>query len=54
MERGHVTADAAYTELVRISTTTNTKLRDLCAYLCATGELPALRTADRREATSTP
>ena len=44
MQRRRLTADAAYTELVRISSTTNTKLRDVCAYLCATGELPALRT----------
>ena len=48
MERRRLTADAAYTELVRISTTTNTKLRDLCAYLCATGELPVLRTTNPR------
>ena len=40
MERGRITADTAFTELVRLSQSNNMKLRELCDQLTATGEIP--------------
>jgi transcriptional regulator with GAF, ATPase, and Fis domain len=48
MERYRLTPDAAFAVLVRASQTTNVKLRDICAQLCSTGDLPEqiTKTAD--------
>ncbi|MEV1117968.1 ANTAR domain-containing protein [Actinosynnema sp. NPDC049800] len=40
MERHKLTADQAFTVLVRTSQRTNIKLRDLATHLVHTGELP--------------
>jgi AmiR/NasT family two-component response regulator len=40
MERHKLTADQAFTVLVRTSQRSNTKLRDLAEHLANTGELP--------------
>ena len=42
MERRRITADAAFTELTRLSQTGNLKLRDLCEQVTASGEIPEL------------
>ncbi len=40
MERHRVTAETAFTELTRLSQTHNSKLRDVCDLLVATGAIP--------------
>lgn len=40
MERYGVPADVAFAVLTRVSSTTNTKLRDIAVELCSTGNLP--------------
>ena len=53
MERHRVTAETAFTELTRLSQINNSKLRDICEQLVATGAIPdpparAVRTAPAR------
>lgn len=42
MERYGMTQETAFAVLTRVSSTTNTKVRDIAAQLCTTGELPGL------------
>ena len=46
MERHHITADAAFGYLTRISQAENTKLAAIAAQLVATGELPIVTSPD--------
>ena len=48
MERRRITADVAFTELVRLSQAGNRKLRDLCNELVATGDIPGIPTTPGR------
>src|SRR3984957_1670096 len=46
MERHHITADAAFSYLTRVSQAENTKLAAIAAQLVATGELPIATSPD--------
>ena len=46
MERFHVTQDQAFAVLVRVSSHTNRKLRDLASELATTSHLPGLTAED--------